>query len=32
MKDGDIIETGNHNELMNKNGFYKNLYLSQFEE
>ena len=32
MKVGDIIETGNNNELMNKNGFYKNLYLSQFEE
>jgi ATP-binding cassette subfamily B protein len=32
MKDGDIIETGNHEELMKKNGFYKNLYNSQFEE
>ena len=32
MKDGDIIETGNHKELMKKNGFYKNLYNSQFEE
>lgn len=32
MKDGDIIETGNHDELMKENGFYKSLYLSQFEE
>ncbi len=32
MKDGDIIETGNHKELMKKNGFYANLYNSQFEE
>ena len=32
MKDGDIIETGTHKELMKKNGFYKNLYNSQFEE
>ena len=32
MKDGDIVEIGNHNELLNKNGFYSNLYNSQFEE
>lgn len=32
MKDGNIIEQGNHNELMKKNGFYANLYNSQFEE
>ena len=32
MKDGDIIETGNHEELMKQNGFYKTLYNSQFEE
>jgi ATP-binding cassette subfamily B protein len=32
MKDGDIIETGNHEDLMKKNGFYTNLYNSQFEE
>lgn len=32
MKDGDIIETGTHKELMKKNGFYTNLYNSQFEE
>ena len=31
MKDGNIIETGNHEELMNKNGFYADLYNSQFE-
>ncbi len=30
MKDGDIIEKGNHEELMNMNGFYTNLYNSQF--
>lgn len=31
MKDGDIIEQGNHEELLNANGFYYNLYNSQFE-
>lgn len=31
MKDGDIIEQGNHEELLNKNGFYAELYNSQFE-
>ena len=31
MKDGNIVETGTHNELMNKNGFYADLYNSQFE-
>ena len=31
MKDGNIIEQGNHNELMKKNGFYADLYNSQFE-
>lgn len=31
MKDGNIIEKGNHEELMNKNGFYAELYNSQFE-
>lgn len=30
MKDGDVIESGNHAELMNKNGFYADLYNSQF--
>ncbi len=31
MKDGNIIEQGNHEELMSQNGFYKDLYNSQFE-
>ena len=31
MKDGDIIEQGNHQELLKKNGFYASLYNSQFE-
>lgn len=31
MKDGDIIESGNHEELMAKDGFYAGLYNSQFE-
>ena len=31
MKDGNIIETGNHEELMKANGFYKELYNSQFQ-
>ena len=30
LKDGNIIECGNHNELMKENGFYANLYNSQF--
>lgn len=30
MKDGKIIEKGNHEELLQKGGFYKNLYESQF--
>lgn len=32
MKDGDIIEQGSHDELMSRNGFYAELYNSQFEE
>lgn len=32
MKDGDIIEQGNHEELIAKNGFYAGLYNSQFED
>jgi len=32
MKDGDIIEAGNHEELLEKDGFYAELYNSQFEE
>ncbi|GAA0802127.1 ABC transporter ATP-binding protein [Faecalicatena orotica] len=32
MKDGDIVEMGNHDELIAKNGFYADLYNSQFEK
>ena len=32
MKDGDIVEQGTHEELLKKNGFYANLYNSQFEK
>ena len=32
MKDGDIIEQGNHETLLARNGFYAELYNSQFEE
>ena len=32
LKDGDIIEQGNHEELMAKGGFYADLYNSQFEQ
>ncbi len=32
MKDGDIIEQGNHQQLLAKNGFYADLYNTQFEE
>ena len=32
MDGGNIIEQGNHNTLMKKNGFYANLYNSQFEK
>lgn len=31
VKDGNIVEQGNHNELMEKNGHYAELYNSQFE-
>lgn len=31
MKDGDIIEQGNHKQLIEKNGFYAELYNSQFQ-
>ena len=31
MKDGDIVESGNHSELLKKGGFYAELYNSQFE-
>lgn len=32
MKEGNIVEQGNHEELMKQNGFYANLYNSQFEQ
>ena len=31
MNEGNIIEQGTHDELMNKNGFYADLYNSQFK-
>ncbi|MBN2300067.1 MAG: ABC transporter ATP-binding protein [Acholeplasmataceae bacterium] len=31
LKDGNVIETGKHQELLDKNGFYADLYNSQFE-
>ena len=31
MKDGDIVESGNHEQLLGQNGFYAELYNSQFE-
>jgi ATP-binding cassette subfamily B protein len=32
LKDGDVIESGTHEELIQKNGFYAELYNSQFEQ
>ncbi|MBO5068877.1 MAG: ABC transporter ATP-binding protein [Roseburia sp.] len=32
MREGDIVEQGNHRELLAQNGFYANLYNSQFED
>jgi ATP-binding cassette subfamily B protein len=32
LKDGDIIESGTHEELLSQNGFYAELYNSQFEQ
>ena len=32
MKDGDVIENGTHDELMKQNGFYADLYNSQFDQ
>lgn len=32
MKDGDVIESGSHDELMKQGGFYSELYNSQFEQ
>ena len=31
MNEGNIVETGTHDELIKKNGFYAELYNSQFE-
>lgn len=31
MNEGDIVEVGNHEQLIAKNGFYAKLYQSQFE-
>ena len=31
MKDGDIVEQGTHQELLEKGGFYAGLYNAQFE-
>ena len=31
LRDGDIVEQGNHKQLLDKNGFYAELYNSQFE-
>ena len=30
MRDGNIVESGTHKQLINKNGFYAELYNSQF--
>ena len=32
MKDGDIVEQGTHDELIEAGGFYADLYMSQFEK
>ena len=32
MKDGDVIESGTHETLMQQNGFYASLYNSQFDQ
>ena len=32
MRNGDIVESGDHESLLSQNGFYTDLYNSQFEE
>ena len=32
LNEGDIVEQGSHEELLSKNGFYSNIYMSQYEE
>ena len=32
MRDGDIVEQGTHDELIDQGGFYADLYNSQFED
>ena len=32
VRDGDIVETGTHDQLMAKDGFYRQLYTAQFEQ
>ena len=32
MKDGNIVEQGNHDQLLKQNGFYAELYNSQFAD
>ena len=32
MRDGDIVETGSHEELLAQGGFYAELYNSQFDQ
>ncbi len=31
VRDGNIVEQGRHNDLLNNNGFYSELYYSQFD-